>query len=420
VPERSFFEEFFQGSGKLAVSTTMAYVRVLTKLLRDKAIGRHIVPIIPDEARTFGMDALFRQIGIYSSKGQLYEPVDKESLLYYQEAVDGQILEEGITEAGSMSSFVAAGTAHATHGVNMIPFFVYYSMFGFQRVGDLMWLAGDIRAKGFLVGATAGRTTLNGEGLQHQDGQSLLHASMIPSLVAYDPAYAYEIAVIVQDGLQRMYADGEEMFYYITVENENYVMPPMPEGDEVEEGILQGFYKCQVGDGVGKHRAQLFGSGAILRCVLRAQELLHQYDVSADVWSVTSYNQLRRGALEAARWNRLHPTDTPRQSYLEQQLAGAEGVYVAASDYMKIVPDQIAPWVPGGLTTLGTDGYGRSDTREHLRRFFEVDAECVVIATLHALQQRGVIEATVVQQAILDLHVDPEKTHPLFAQPQVS
>jgi pyruvate dehydrogenase E1 component len=412
VPTLASFSEFLKGSGRMEVSSTMAFVRLLGHLLRDKQIGRRIVPIIPDEARTFGMDALFREVGIYSPKGQLYEPVDRQSLLYYHEAKDGQILEEGITEAGSMSSFIAAGTAYSGHGVNMIPLFIYYSMFGFQRIGDLMWLAGDIKAKGFLLGATAGRTTLNGEGLQHEDGHSHLLASTIPNLLTYDPAYAYEIAVIIQDGLRRMYQDGEELFYYLTLYNENYSMPPMPEG--VEEGILKGLYRFKAGPGKKKHRAQLLGSGPILRLVLAAQEILaDRYDVSADVWSVTSYKLLRTDALRARRWNMLHPTSAPRKSYVETLFDKEQGPFIAVSDYMKMVPDQIAPWVPGGLMTLGTDGFGRSDTRENLRRFFEVDAESTVVATLYALAEKGELDRKVVAKAIKDLGIDPEKAFPV-------
>ncbi len=411
VPTLVDFAEFLKGSAKSEVSTTMAFVRLLSSMLRNKNIGRQIVPIIPDEARTFGMDALFREIGIYSPKGQLYEPVDKKSLLYYHETKDGQILEEGITEAGSMSSFIAAGTAYATHGVNMVPFFVYYSMFGFQRIGDQIWLAGDIKAKGFLLGATAGRTTLNGEGLQHEDGHSLLLASTIPTLLTYDPAFAYEIAVIVQDGMRRMYQEGEEIFYYLTLYNENYEMPVMPVG--AEEGILKGLYKFKTGPEGKKHKAQIFGSGPIIRSALKAQEILaERYNVSVDVWSATNYKLLRNEALRCQRWNLLHPLETPQKSYVEQVLEKEQGPFVAVSDFMKIVPEQIAPWVPGGLTTLGTDGFGRSDTRERLRRFFEVDAECTVVATLYALAQKGQIERSVVAQAIKDLGIDPEKVFP--------
>jgi len=411
VPEPDYFAEFFKGSGTLEVSTTMAFVRMLALLLRHKGVGKRIVPIIPDEARTFGLDALFREVGIYSSKGQLYEPVDRKSLLYYHEARDGQILEEGITEAGAMSSFIAAGSAYATLGQPMIPFYVYYSMFGFQRVGDLIWLAGDIRARGFLLGATYGRTTLNGEGLQHQDGHSLLLASAVPTLYAYDPAFAYEVAVIVADGMRRMYARGEDVFYFLTLYNENYAMPPMPPG--VEEGILKGLYKFRPGPAGKKLKAHIFGSGTILRSALRAQEILAQkYGVSADVWSATGYKALRTDALRCARWNMLHPDQPPKRSYLETLLARETGVFVAVSDNVKLVPDQIAPWVPGGLTTLGTDGFGRSDTRPRLRRFFEVDAECTVVATLWALAKQGKIKPGFVQKAIKDLGLDPEKAHP--------
>jgi len=413
LPADDYYAEFLKSFGDTEVSTTMAFVRILTKLLRHPQMGKQVVPIIPDEARTFGMDALFRQIGIYSIKGQLYEPVDRETLLYYQEAKDGQILEEGITESGSMASFISAGTAYANIGTTMIPFYIYYSMFGFQRVGDLMWLAGDIRAKGFLLGATAGRTTLNGEGLQHQDGHSHLAASTIPTLMAYDPAFAYELAVIIKDGMKRMYKDGEEIFYYITVHNENYEMPEMPAGSE--QGILKGLYKFKKGAEGKKHKAHLFGSGAIMLSALEAQELLEErYDVSVDVWSVTSYKRLRAEALNAQRWNMLHPVEKPKRSYLEATLENEKGVFVAVSDNMKIVSDQIAPWVPGGLTTLGTDGFGRSDTREALRRFFEVDAESTVIATLYALSQKGEISPSVVQKAIKDLGVDPEKVFPII------
>jgi pyruvate dehydrogenase E1 component len=414
VPALSEFAEFFKGSGRSEVSTTMAFVRLLGTLLRHKDVGRHIVPIIPDEARTFGMDALFREIGIYAPKGQLYEPVDRASLLYYKEAADGQILEEGINEAGAMSSFIAAGTAYASLGVHMIPFFIYYSMFGFQRVGDLMWLAGDMMARGFLLGGTAGRTTLNGEGLQHEDGHSHLLASTIPNLLTYDPAFAYEIAVIVQDGMRRMYAEGENIFYYLTLCNENYAMPPMPEG--VEQGVLKGLYRFKAGPAKAKHKAHLLGSGTILRSALAAQEILaRDYDVSADVWSATSYKQLRSDALQASRWNMLHPTRPPRKSHLEVTLEKEQGVFLAVSDYMKSVPNQIAPWVPGGLTVLGTDGFGRSDTRENLRRFFEVDAPMTVVATLYALAQKGAIPRETVAQAIKDQGINPEKAFPVCA-----
>jgi pyruvate dehydrogenase E1 component len=414
IPKLESFAEFFKGSGLMEVSTTMAFVRLLSTLLRNKAIGKQIVPIIPDEARTFGLDALFREIGIYSSKGQLYEPVDIKSLLYYHEAKDGQILEEGITEAGSMSSFIAAGTSYASHGKHMIPFYIYYSMFGFQRIGDLIWLAGDIKAKGFLLGATAGRTTLNGEGLQHEDGHSLLLASTIPTLLTYDPAFAYEVAVIVADGMRRMFVNNEDIFYYLTLYNENHTMPPMPPG--VEEGILKGLYRFKAGADGKKLKAHIFGSGPIINQALRAQQILaERYGVSADVWSATNYKELRNDALLCQRWNMLHPAEAPRKAYVEKLLEKEQGVFVAVSDSMRMVPDQIAPWVPGGLMTLGTDGFGRSDTRAHLRRFFEIDAECTVIATLYALAQKGKIDRSIVAQAIKDLDVNPEKVFPQLA-----
>ena len=409
VPRLDAFAEFIKTAR--SESTTTGFARLLSLLIRNKNIGRQIVPIIPDEARTFGLDSLFREVGIYSSKGQLYEPVDSKSLLYYHETKDGQILEEGITEGGSMASFIAAGTTYATHGKHMIPFYIYYSMFGFQRIGDLMWLAGDSRAKGFLLGATSGRTTLNGEGLQHQDGHSLLISSSIPSLVTYDPAFTYEVAVIIADGMRRMYLENEDIFYYLTLYNENHEMPQMPVG--AEDGILKGLYKFKAGAEKKAHKAHILGSGPIIRSALRAQEILAEhYDVSADVWSATSYKLLRNDALKVKRWNMLHPTETPKKSYLESVLEKEKGAFVAVSDNLKLVPDQIAPWVPGGLTTLGTDGFGRSDTRERLRRFFEVDAESTVIATLHALAEKGKVPRSVVEKAIKDLGVDPEKLHP--------
>jgi pyruvate dehydrogenase E1 component len=412
VPALASFAEFFKGSGVAEASTTMGFVRLLSILLRQKEISRRIVPIIPDEARTFGLDALFREIGIYASKGQLYEPVDSKSLLYYREQKDGQILEEGITETGAMSSFIAAGTAYATHGQPMIPFYIYYSMFGYQRVGDLFWLAGDIKAKGFLLGATAGRTTLNGEGLQHQDGHTLLCTTAIPSLMVYDPAFAYETAVIIADGLDRMYVKGEELFYYLALYNENYPMPPMTAG--VEAGILKGLYKFKPSPEKTKLPAQIFGSGSIINSALKAQAILaERYGVSADVWSATSYKALRSEAQACRRWNMLHPTEPARRSYVETLLENEKGPFIAVSDNVKLVPDQIAPWVPGGLLTLGTDGFGRSDTRARLRRFFEVDAESTVIATLYALAQKGQIKPAVVQRAIKELDVDPEKAFPL-------
>ena len=413
VPQRETFNEFLKDSGENEMSTTMAFVRILMKLLRDKNIGERLVPIIPDEARTFGMEPLFRQIGIYNPNGQNYEPVDRESLLYYKEATDGQVLEEGINEAGAMSSFICSATSYATHGVNTIPFYIYYSMFGFQRVGDLMWLAGDMRAKGFLIGGTAGRTTLNGEGLQHQDGHGHLLANSIPNLLTYDPAFRYEIAVIIEDGLKRMYEENENVFYYLTVGNENYKMPEMPEG--AEEGIRRGLYKFETSEMKANHKIQLIGSGSIVWSIIKAKEILEKnYSCSVDLWSATSYKQLRTEALNAERWNRLNPTEKPKKSYLETIIQDEKGHFIAASDNVKLIPDQISKWVPGGLLTLGTDGFGRSASREDLRRFFEVDAEMIVIATLYKLSQRGEIKPKVVEDAISDLKVDKDKTFPML------
>jgi pyruvate dehydrogenase E1 component len=411
VPPLEEFARLLKGDNSGEVSTTKAFTLLLGSLVRNKEIGRNIVPIIPDEARTFGLDGLFKEIGIYSSKGQLYEPVDKASLLYYHEAKDGQILEEGITESGSMASFIAAGTSYASLATPMVPFYIYYSMFGPQRVGDLFWLAGDIRAKGFLLGATAGRTTLNGEGLQHQDGHSLLHSSTIPTCLPYDPAFGYELAVIVADGLRRMFANNEDIFYYISLYNENHAMPPMPEG--VTDGILKGLYRFKAGPEGKKVKAHIFGSGPIINSALLAQEILaERYDVSADVWSATSYKLLRTDALRCQRWNMLHPTETPKKSYLENLLAKEQGAFIAVSDNIRTVPDQITPWVPGGLFVLGTDGFGRSDTRARLRRFFEIDAESTVIGTLYALAEKNLVSRGLVAQAIKDLGVDPEKIQP--------
>jgi len=408
------FEEFYKGTEGRKASTTMVFVRMLSKLLRDKEIGELVVPIVPDEARTFGMEALFRAVGIYSHIGQRYDPVDMDTLLYYKEATDGQILEEGITEAGSLSSFIAAGTAYATHGVNTIPFFIYYSMFGFQRVGDLIWAGADSRVRGFLLGGTAGRTTLAGEGLQHQDGNSHVYSLCYPNCISYDPAYAYELAVIIQDGIRRMYRDGESVFYYLTVMNEQYVMPAMPEGSR--EGILKGMYRLKpASDPNAKLRAQLFGSGAILNEVVRAQEMLQKYGVSADVWSVTSYQELYRDAHACERWNMLHPSEPARVPYVTQCLADAAGVFVAASDYLKVLPDAIDQWMPRKIRSLGTDGFGRSEDRQTLRDFFEVDARFVTVATLAELLKEGQIDATVVQQAIKDLAINPEKPNPAIA-----
>jgi pyruvate dehydrogenase E1 component len=410
APPLDYFAETLTGSQGREVSTTMAFVRVLTLLLRHPKLGKQVVPIIPDEARTFGMESLFRQIGIYASQGQLYHPVDQEMFLYYKESESGQILEEGITEAGSMASFTAAGTAYANYGLPMIPFFIYYSMFGLQRMGDLIWAFADSRGKGFLVGATAGRTTLAGEGLQHQDGHSHLLMSVLPTCAAYDPAYAYEIGVIVQDGLRRMYQEHEDLFYYLTIYNENYAQPPMPEG--AREGILRGLYRYKAAER-GAAVAQLFGSGPILNEALKAQQMLaERYQVAVDVWSVTSYSELRRDALAVERWNRLHPAEPERRSYLVECLKGAEGPIIAASDYMKAVADQVAPWLSGRLVSLGTDGFGRSENREHLRKFFEVNAEAIAAATLARLSREGKFSSEQARTALADLGMDPEAGNP--------
>ncbi|MFP4473595.1 MAG: pyruvate dehydrogenase (acetyl-transferring), homodimeric type [Candidatus Omnitrophota bacterium] len=413
VPDESFFKEFYQGSPEHAVSSTMAYGRILSKLLKHEDIGKLIVPIIPDEARTFGMEALFRQCGIYSHPGQRYEPVDKSSLLYYKEATDGQILEEGISEAGSMSSFIAAGTAYSRHGIAMIPFYTYYSMFGPQRVGDLMWAAADIRCRGFLVGGTAGRTTLNGEGLQHQDGHSHLLFANIPTCRAYDPAFAYEIAVIIREGMRRMFQDQEDMFYYLSVYNESYPMPVMP-GD-VREGIINGMYKFrQASIDQTDVKAHLFGSGAIMIEVLKAQEILEkELQIPADVWSVTSYTELRRDAMAAERHNVLRPLDDIQVPYVTQVLEKEQGVFVAASDNVKALPDGIGKWVPGHFHTLGTDGFGRSDSRAALRDFFEVDARHIAFAAVAALYHDKKIDADTVKKAAAQLNIDPEKRNPM-------
>jgi pyruvate dehydrogenase E1 component len=410
----SHFEEFHKGTEGREVSTTMVLVRILAKLLRDKEIGQLIVPIIPDEARTFGMEALFRQIGIYSSVGQLYQPVDMDTLLYYKEAKNGQILEEGITEAGSMCSFIAAGTAYANHAVNTIPFYIYYSMFGFQRIGDLIWAAGDQRCRGFLVGGTAGRTTLAGEGLQHQDGHSHVLALPVPNLLAYDPAFAYELAEIVKDGIDRMYVKQEPIFYYITVMNEPLPQPPMPDGDNIRDGILKGMYRLKPSSKKdSKVHAQLLGSGTIMYEVLKAQEILEQqYGVAADVWSVTSYKQLYRDANDIERWNMLHPGETQRSPYVTECLNDTAGPIVAASDYMKVLPESVAKWMPRPLVALGTDGFGRSEDRESLRDFFEVDAKFIVLATLNALAREKQIKPEVVKKAMADLKIDVNKPNP--------
>lgn len=409
APPLSAFDAMLQSTGDRDISTTMAFVRILQVLLKDKELGKYIVPIIPDEARTFGMEGLFRQIGIYSSKGQLYTPQDADQLMFYKEDKKGQILEEGINEGGAISSWIAAGTAYANHGVNMIPFYIYYSMFGFQRVGDFIWAAGDMQARGFLLGGTAGRTTLAGEGLQHQDGHSLLAASTVPNCVAYDPTYAYELAVIIQDGMRRMYQERENIFYYITCMNENYVHPAMPKG--AEQGILKGMYKLKDA-GKSKLKVNLMGSGTILREVEAAAVILeNEFKVSADVYSVTSFSELRREALDVERWNMLHPADKPREAYVTQTLSKVQGPFIASTDYMKVVADQIRQWVPGRYVVLGTDGFGRSDGRVALRRHFEVDRHYVVAAALKALADEGQLDRKVAQEYVTK-HIDASRPNP--------
>jgi pyruvate dehydrogenase E1 component len=411
LPKDDAYAELLKGSGKQKVATTMAFVRLLKKLLKDKQVGDRVVPIIPDEARTFGMESLFPEFKIYASRGQLYEPVDAKHLLAYKEAKDGQILEEGITEAGSMASFTAAGTSYATHGEPMFPFFSFYSMFGFQRIGDLIWSAADQRTRGFLIGATHGRTTLNGEGLQHEDGHSLLMASTNPSVLAYDPSWAYEIAVIVREGLRRMYEEREDLMYYLAVYNDPYPQPPMPEG--VEEGIIRGLYRFQESGNERSHRVQLLASGPMIQIALRAQELLAEFhDVAADVWSATSYQQLRFEALETERWNRLHPEEAKRTPYVTRTLEGSDGPVVAVSDSMKAIPDQVARWIPQHFLPLGTDGFGRSDTRPALRRFFEVDAEHVAVAAMAALADIGEVKPESVSEAITRYDIDTDRPSP--------
>ena len=414
APPLELFKESLEGSGGREVSSTMAFVRILTLLMKHPEIGKRVVPIIPDEARTFGMESLFRQFGIYASQGQLYKPHDAEMFLYYKESKDGQILEEGITEAGSMASFTAAGSSFANYGVRMIPFFIYYSMFGFQRVGDLIWAFADARGKGFLCGGTAGRTTLAGEGLQHQDGHSLILASTVPTCAAYDPAFAFEIAIIVQDGIRRMYQEREDRFYYLTLYNENYPMPQEPEGLD-REGVLKGIYRLKPAEGK-KAVVQLFGSGPILNETLRAQQILaEKYGVPADVWSATSYNELRREALAVERWNRLHPDQPARRPYIVEALKDAEGPIIAATDYMKVVADQVAPWLPGRMESLGTDGFGRSDNREYLRRHFEVSAEAIAAAALSRLARDGHFDMARARQAFAEMGVDTERPDPARA-----
>jgi len=411
IPALEAFQGLLDGTAEREISTTMAFVRILTTLLKDKNIGKNIVPIVPDEARTFGMEGLFRQIGIYSSVGQLYTPQDAETLMSYREDRKGQMIEEGINEAGSLCSWIAAGTAYANHGIHMVPFYIFYSMFGFQRVGDFIWAAGDMQSRGFLIGATAGRTTLAGEGLQHQDGHSQIVATTVPNCRVYDPSFAYELAVIIHDGMLRMYVAGENIFYYIACMNENYVQPSMPSG--VQEGILKGLYLLQVG-GRGRVRATLLGSGTILREVIAAAEVLEQeFDIPADVFSAPSFGELRREALDCERWNLLHPGDEPRVPYVQQLLRDREGPVVAATDYMRVVPDQIRQWVTGRYVTLGTDGFGRSDARAALRGHFEVDRSFVVLAALKALADDGKIDSATVERAMAKFRIDPEKPDPL-------
>jgi len=411
TPPLSAFENMLTATGEREISTTMAFVRILSTLVRDKELGKYIVPIVPDEARTFGMEGMFRQLGIYSSVGQLYEPQDSDQVMFYKEQQDGQILEEGINEAGSFSSWVAAATSYTVNGIQMIPFYIFYSMFGFQRIGDLAWAAGDSRARGFLLGATAGRTTLNGEGLQHEDGHSQLMAAMIPNCVSYDPTFAYELAVIMQDGLKRMVENQEDVFYYITVMNENYSHPEMPKG--VEADIIKGMYQFSTSKAKGE-KVQLMGSGVILREVIEAQKILEtDYGVSADVWSVTSFNELRKDALEIDRWNRMNPDKPQKESHVEKLLKKAEGPIIASTDYMKSFAEQIAVFLPHKFVALGTDGFGRSDSRENLRHFFEVDRHYVVVATLKALSDEGKIKSSIVTDAIKKFKLDPNKPNPV-------
>jgi len=410
VPALSAFENMLVSTGEREISTTMAFVRILSTLVRDKQIGKYVVPIVPDEARTFGMEGMFRQLGIYSHLGQLYEPMDSDQVMYYKESKDGQILEEGINEAGSFSSWIAAATSYSVTGVQMIPFYIFYSMFGFQRIGDLAWAAGDSRARGFLLGATAGRTTLNGEGLQHEDGHSHLMSATIPNCISYDPTFAYELAVIIQEGLRRMVQNQEDVYYYITLMNENYTHPEMPKG--IEAAILKGMYKFSESKAKGE-KVQLLGSGVILREVIAAAELLEKdWSVSADVWSVTSFNELRKDGLDATRWNMLNPEKPQRISFVAESMKNAKGPIIASTDYMKAFAEQISPFVPNKYVVLGTDGYGRSDSREALRSFFEVDRYYVVLAALKALSDEGKLPAAKVAEAIKKYKLDANKPNP--------
>jgi pyruvate dehydrogenase E1 component len=411
VPPLSAFDALLKETGDRTISTTMAFVRVLNTLLRDKQIGKRVVPIVPDESRTFGMEGMFRQFGIFSQVGQLYRPEDANQLMFYKEDKSGQLLQEGINEAGAMSSWIAAATSYSTSNVPMIPFYIYYSMFGFQRIGDLAWAAGDMRARGFLVGGTAGRTTLNGEGLQHEDGHSHLISGTIPNCVSYDPTFAYEVAVIVQDGLRRMYAEQEDVFYYLTVMNENYEHPAMPDG--AEAGIVKGMYLFRAGEEKKALRVQLLGSGTILREVIAAADLLAaDFGIQADIWSCPSFTELRREAVEIERWNLLHPEEMPRKSYVESCLEGREGPVIAATDYMRLFADQIRTWVPARYRVLGTDGFGRSDYRRRLRDFFEVDRHWIAVAALKSLAEEGSLKPQVVSEAIRKYGLDPSKPNP--------
>lgn len=415
IPELSSLEAVLKGSGDREISTTMAYVRVLGALAKDKSIGKHIVPIIPDEARTFGMEGMFRQLGIYSAKGQKYEPVDSDQVMFYKESITGQILEEGINEAGAHAAWIAAATSYSSNNVPMIPFYAFYSMFGFQRTGDLAWAAGDIQARGFLIGATSGRTSLNGEGLQHQDGHSHVLASTVPNCISYDPTYGYELAVIIQDGLRRMYGENESVWYYITTMNDSYKMPALPEGDDVLEGIVKGLYCFEEGKKTDGKRVQLMGCGTILEEVRAAAQMLRDdFSIESDIWSATSFNELRRDGLNAARHNMLNPEAEPQVSWVEKQLAGRQGPVIAATDYMKVYSDQIRDFVPGTYITLGTDGFGRSDTRAKLREFFEVDRYFIVIAALNGLVKDGEIERSVVTKALKKYNIDGEKANPVY------
>jgi pyruvate dehydrogenase E1 component len=413
IPDLSIFKSQLEGTGDREISTTMSFVRILSALVRDKSLKDIIVPIIPDESRTFGMEGMFRQLGIYAPKGQLYEPVDSEQLMFYREDKNGQVLQEGINEAGAMSSWIAAGTAYSNHDLYTIPFFILYSMFGFQRIGDLCWAAGDSRARGFIMGGTAGRTTLAGEGLQHQDGHSLILAATVPNCISYDPTYCYELAVIIHDGLRRMYQEQESVYYYITVMNENYQHPEMPKNST--EGILRGMYLLrQIGKKKNKGKVQLLGSGTILREVEAAAEMLDsEFDISADIWSVTSFNELTRDGQNVERDNRLHPTESPKQSYVEMCLGNTEGPVIAATDYMRMYAEQIRAFVPNQYHVLGTDGYGRSDTRQQLRKFFEVDRYHVTVSALKALADQETISTTLVKEAIEKYGIDPDKPNPL-------